>query len=165
MSKLFSDRLSIEKKRNKIICVYDRFQYYSLIGLFFCLMISGLVISNEINLNITLERIFFVGLILYILYSIIHSAFNAIHISIDAWYVSVYSSPIPTAWPKKIRKDLINWVSIQTDEYSSETDTYSVFCILRDGKRILLLDRISNHDHARTIERVITNSLDRPQVE
>ncbi|ASV11834.1 hypothetical protein [Leptospira santarosai] len=165
-------KVTVKRKRNKILCSYDRFHYTSLIGIFISLLIIAAIFFDMVEFetegsNDTYERIFgllFSGVIFFVT---AHRSFNSINIEIDAWYVIVYSFPIPTQWRKKIRKQDIKKIVIGSEDHTSEgsfKESYSIYCILNDRNEILILNRIWDIADAGEIKSILSDSLETPKV-
>ncbi|PJZ53829.1 hypothetical protein [Leptospira adleri] len=167
MKNIIPDKLSIKRKRNKVVYSYDRFQYSSLIGIFISLLFLITLLSDLIDFRISENPIWLIpGLLIpgYILYTSIHYSFNSINIVIDVWYVIVYPSPIPTRWRKKIRTQNIRNVFtksilVPSSDSSSEYYTYTVCFVLDDGKEVPILDRIGDSVHAKAIQGLLKEEL------
>ncbi|ABJ76867.1 hypothetical protein [Leptospira borgpetersenii] len=161
-------KITVRKKRNQIVYSYDRFRYTSLLGIFASSLFIGGVILDRIDFDFSEQSVFTFFILTipgFILYSSIHNSFNSTNVSIDAWHVTVYPSPIPTRWKKTIRKKDIKTVYTNSkvdssSEYSVEY--HSVSCILYNGKEITIIDKITDRVDAKRIERAIGDSLNTP---
>ncbi len=161
------DQLTIQRKRNKVLYSYDRFQFFSLLGIFISLFFLITILFDLVQFEIYENPIWFIpGLLIpgYILYTSIHYSFNSTNILIDSWFVIVYPSPIPTRWRKKIRTKSIRNVFtksilVPSSDSSSEHYTYSVCFVLDDGKEIVILDKVYDSVHAKAIEKLLVEEL------
>lgn len=100
---IIPDKLTIKRKRNKVVYSYDRFQYISLFRIFISLFFILTILSDLIDFKISENPIWLIPALFipgYILYTSIHYSFNSTNILINVRYVIIYSSPIPTKWKK-----------------------------------------------------------------
>ncbi|RHX85106.1 hypothetical protein [Leptospira stimsonii] len=87
MRSIVPDQLTIQRKRNKVLYSYDRFQFFSLLGIFISLFFLITILFDLVQFEIYQNPIWFIpGLLIpgYILYTSIHYSFNSTNILIDS---------------------------------------------------------------------------------
>ena len=153
---MISERFSVDRKADKIVYSYDRYDHFS-----FVLMGVSLYFIVDYILNFRLDKltldslenilgIIFFAIPVFFLYSTIDTSFN-----------STVVTPIPIQFTKKIKRSDISNVITKTETFNEEGtwQHHYIFVRLRDNREISLFKLIAELREAKSIESILNEDL------
>ena len=123
---MISERFSVDRKADKIVYSYDRYDHFS-----FVLMGVSLYFIVDYILNFRLDKltldslenilgIIFFAIPVFFLYSTIDTSFNSTVVTLTPDFLFIAESPIPIQFTKKIKRSDISNVITKTETFNEE---------------------------------------------
>ena len=160
---MISERFSVDRKADKIVYSYDRYDHFS-----FVLMGVSLYFIVDYILNFRLDKltldslenilgIIFFAIPVFFLYSTIDTSFNSTVVTLTPDFLFIAESPIPIQFTKKIKRSDISNVITKTETFNEEGtwQHHYIFVRLREAKSI---ESILNEDLVNWFKKVEDNA-------
>lgn len=164
-----SKRFSVERKQDRVIYTYDRYDHFSFILIGFS---AYFIVDFLINFkpekyaldSINMDSVFGIISLLvpaYLFYSIINSGFNSTILEINYDSVIISESPIPISFTKKIlRKDIVKiFTSSESFENDGRWEQHTIFFQLADNTELPAFKYITDLSECKTMEAMIRRDL------
>ncbi|MBP6740577.1 MAG: hypothetical protein KA146_11320 [Leptospiraceae bacterium] len=164
---MISERFSVDRKADKIVYSYDRYDHFS-----FVLMGVSLYFIVDYILNFRLDKltldslenilgIIFFAIPVFFLYSTIDTSFNSTVVTLTPDFLFIAESPIPIQFTKKIKRSDISNVITKTETFNEEGtwQHHYIFVRLRDNREISLFKLIAELREAKSIESILNEDL------